>query len=379
MSVDRSFSSHPVAPPIYTSSVYALTDLDMLERISSGAEAGFIYARDNHPNAALLGQELAKLENGQWSVVAASGMAAIVATVLAVVKGGDRIIASDQLYGRTTQFLGQELARLGITTTWCDTSNLQTVEAALKDAAQIVIVETISNPMLRLADIEKLAELCHRSNSLLLVDNTFATPTLVRPLDLGAGVVIESLTKLIGGHSDITLGVAVGKHEDLGKNVATRATIWGMPASPFDCWLAHRSLPTLALRVRTACENAAQLSDWLSQQKNVTRVIYPGRSDHPDFELAQRLIAGPPGNMITFELPGGRAAVNQFMKRCPGIPFCPSLGDTATTCSYPSGTSHRYVDAETKQRLGITDGMIRLSVGIESLADIQKHLASGLG
>jgi cystathionine beta-lyase/cystathionine gamma-synthase len=378
MNVDRPFSSRPAASPIYPATVYALADLDALERISSGSEEGYIYARDRHPNGEMLAREIARLENAQWGVVTASGMGAIVASVLALVKSGDRVLASDQLYGRTTQFLGQELGRLGIETIWCDACSLPVVDELLTQRPRLLVVETISNPLLRVADIPKLAEMCRRSDCILLVDNTFATPTLVRPLDLGAHLVIESLTKMIGGHSDGTLGIVVGNDQSLNREIAAQATIWGMPGSPFDCWLTQRSLPTLSLRVHQAGNNAKGLADWLIDQKGVNKVIYPSRSDHPDCELARRLFSGPPGNVITFEIDGGRDAVNRFMRTCPTIPFCPSLGDVATTCSYPAGTSHRYLDAATRQRLGITDGMIRLSVGIEPMEQIQERLAPGL-
>jgi cystathionine beta-lyase/cystathionine gamma-synthase len=370
--------SKSVAPPIYPSAVYSLPDLDALDRISDGADAGFIYARDKHPNATQLAARLADLEAAQWGVIAGSGMGALTATLLAMLKAGDRVVASDQLYGRTTQWLGQELARFGVTTTFVDTCRPGDVRAALADPARVLLVETISNPLLRVADIPALAEMAHSRDCALVVDNTFATPTVCRPVELGADVVIESLTKLIGGHSDVTLGGAFGRDRELQPQIALVASVWGMAPSPFDCWLTLRSLPTLHLRVRAAAANARELAEWLRHRAGVRQVIYPGLDEHPDRDLAARLLDGAPGNMIAFEIAGGRSAVNKFLRKAPGIPFSPSLGDTGTSCSYPAGTSHRYMSPADKARRGISDGLIRLSVGIEPLDQIVAALSRAL-
>jgi cystathionine beta-lyase/cystathionine gamma-synthase len=201
---------------------------------------------------------------------------------------------------------------------------------------------------------------------------------LVRPLDLGADLVIESLTKMIGGHSDVTLGVVAGKKADWQLQFAQVASIWGLASNPFDCWLAARGLTTLPLRMRAASANALALADWLPSQPGVARVVYPGRPDHPDHELAKNLLQGGFGNMLCFELKGGREAVNQFLRLATGIPFSPSLGNTTTTCSHPASTSHRYVSPAERRRQGISDGMVRLSVGVEELERIQRELAKGL-
>ncbi|MBX7103278.1 MAG: aminotransferase class I/II-fold pyridoxal phosphate-dependent enzyme [Gemmataceae bacterium] len=370
--------SRPVAPPFHPSSVYAIPDLDCLERISDGTDLGYIYARDNHPNGIALAARLAELECAAWGVVAGSGMGALTATMLAMLKAGDRIVASDQLYGRTSQWLGQELARFGVTTTWVDSSDLPAVRSALATPTRVLLVETISNPLLRVADIPRLAEAAHARDCALVVDNTFATPVLCRPIEYGADVSIESLTKLIGGHSDVTLGAAFGSDRNLRPQVALVASVWGMSPAPFDCWLTLRSLPTLALRVRSAAANAREVAEWLRHRPDVRLVAYPGLKDHPDFELAGRMLDGAPGNMVAFELQGGRSAVNRFIRKATGIPFCPSLGDTGTTCSYPAGTSHRYMNPAEKVRLGITDGLIRLSVGIEPLDAIIRELSRGV-
>ena len=369
--------STPLTPPLYQSSVYTLPDLDALDRITDAQEPGFIYARDGHPNAKDLADRLTALEGASWTVVGGSGMATISAMLLSLVEPGDRIVASNRLYGRTTQLLGQELCRFGLQPVFVDTADLDEVGEALAKPAKVLLVETLSNPLLRVADLKALSELASENECLLAVDNTFATPILCRPLDQGADFVIESLTKMISGHSDVTLGAVCGNGEEFAQ-INQVVSIWGFAANPFDCWLAGRGMATLALRMRAASNNAAALAEWLTEQRGVKRVIYPGLEDHPDHELASALFEGSFGNMLCFELEGGRGAVNYFLRRASGIPFSPSLGNVTTTCSHPGSTSHRYVSPAEKKRQGISDGLIRLSVGIEDLETIQQGLEEGL-
>lgn len=368
----------PLVAPIYQSSVYTIPDLDALDAIMNEGEPGFIYARDAHPNARRLGKLLAEVESAEWGIVTGSGMAAISAIVLATVQQGQRILASNRLYGRTVQLFSEELGRFGVATEYVDCNDLDAVETALKKKPKLLFVETISNPLLRVVDIAALAELAHDHGAALVVDNTFATPVLTRPMDLGADFVMESLTKMIAGHSDVTLGFVGGNDPNLLPAVSRAASIWGLSSNPFDCWLAERGLATLDLRMRAACENASKLADWLAEQPGVSRVWYPGREDHPDQELAGRVLESGYGAMLCFELDGGRDAVNQFLHEAPGIPFSPSLGHCSTTLSHPATTSHRYTSPAERKRQGITDGLIRLSVGVEPLAKIQDEMAKGL-
>ncbi len=369
--------STPLVPPLYQSSVYTLPDLDALDNILDSGAPGFIYARDAHPNARALAEQLRLYEKATWSLVCGSGMGAITAALLALVQQGERIVASNSLYGRTTQLLGKELDRYGVKTSFVDSRDLRQVRAALEMPAKVLFVETMSNPLLAVADLEALADIAHAHNCLFLVDNTFATPVLCRPLEFGADVVVESLTKMIGGHSDVTLGAACGTGDHL-LAVSSVASIWGFASNPFDCWLAARGLASLSLRMKAATSNAAALADWLAQQRGVSRVVYPGRPDHADHAVARRVLPDGCGNMVAFELSGGRDAVNRFMRQAPGIPFSPSLGHTTTTCSHPAGTSHRYVSPAERKRQGITDGLVRLSVGFEDLELIKNEMAKGL-
>jgi cystathionine beta-lyase/cystathionine gamma-synthase len=377
MSASELGRSAHLVPPLYPASVYAIPDLDALDAIYNGAP-GFIYARDGHPNAARLAEELTKWERGTWGVVTGSGMGAITAGLLGVVSAGDRVIASNRLYGKTTKLLRQELHRFGISTTVVDVSDLDAVRVVLEEPARLIITETISNPLCRVPDIPALAETAHRAGAKLFVDNTFATPVLCRPLEIGADLVMESLTKMIGGHSDVTLGFLGGTDPDLLPTVSAVVSTWGLAANPFDCWLADRGLATLDLRARAATANAARVADWLAGLAGVSRVLYPGRADHPDHDIARRLLPDGYGHMLCFELVGGREAVNRFLRSATGIPFSPSLGHVTTTCSHPDTTSHRYDSPAEKRRQGITEGLVRLSVGCEAANAIEAELAKGL-
>jgi cystathionine beta-lyase/cystathionine gamma-synthase len=369
--------SSPLVPPLYQSSVYTLPDLDVLDRIMTGESPGFIYVRDGHPNSQFLAQQLATMEGATWAVVTASGMGAITAALLACARQGDHIVASNRLYGKTTVLLGQELSGYGVQTTFVDVSDLDQVRAALEKPSKLLLAETISNPLLRVSDLEALADLAHEHDCPFAVDNTFATPVLCRPIDIGADLVIESLTKMIGGHSDIMLGLLCGTGELL-PQISQIVSVWGFAPNPFDCWLAARGLATLPLRMRTASANAAELADWLAQQSGVASVVYPGRPEHPDHSLATRLLHGGFGNMLCFELRGGREGVNRLLRQAPGIPFSPSLGHTTTTCSHPATTSHRSVSPAERRRQGIGEGLIRLSVGVEDVETIKRELGQGL-
>jgi cystathionine beta-lyase/cystathionine gamma-synthase len=370
--------SVPLVPPLYQSSVYNLPDLDALDRVMNGDEAGFIYARDGHPNAKTLADKLATVESARWAIVCGSGMAALSAAFLGYVSAGDRVIASNRLYGRTNKLLRQELHRFGVTTTVVDCNDLDAVRAAFREPARVLFVETMSNPMCRTVDVPALAEIARQHDAKFVVDNTFATPTLFRPLEHGADLVMESLTKIVGGHSDVTLGVVAGNDPELLPAVAQIVSTWGLAANPFDCWLCERGLSTLDLRVRAASANAKQVADWLATQPGVSHVIYPGREDHPDHAIARTLLGDSFGHMLCFELAGGREAVNGFMRTATGIPFSPSLGHTGTTLSHPDTTSHRYESPAEKRRQAITDGLIRLSVGIEAFERIRDEMARGL-
>ena len=366
----------PHAPPIYLSSVYECASPEQADQILTGAAAGYAYSRDGHPNADLLADQCCRLHGAERAAIANSGMGALALALLSQCKAGDHLIASSFLYGRSLTLLTGEAARLGIQTSVVDTTDLNATERAFKAKTQLVVVETISNPLLRVCDISALAEITHRHGALLLVDNTFASPLLCRPLDLGADLVLESLTKIMNGHSDVVLGALCGRESNW-QRIPQVLSTWGLTASPFDCWLATRGLGTMHLRLERASSNAHRVASFLSGRSEISRVHYPGLADHPDHNLARQQFSGRFGAMVTFDLAGGRPAAERFIAAS-RIAFCPSLGELATTLSHPQSTSHRALNSDQLQALGISGGTIRLSVGVESADFIVDALTDAL-
>lgn len=369
--------TRPLVAPIHPSAVYIAQDADQMNRVYEGTESGFTYAREGNPNADYLAAKIALLESAQACLITSSGMSAVAAITLGLLRAGDHVVAGNQLYGRTLRIMNQELPRLGIKTDLVDSSNPELIERAITPSTRMILVEVVSNPLVRVVDIEALAKIAKSRGVLLVVDNTFPTPICLRPLELGASVIFHSITKMLSGHSDVTLG-AICCGDELRTPIRDAIVTWGLNGSPFDCWLAERGMNTLELRVRQANQNAAALADVLAQQPSVRRVLYPGRPDHPDHEVARRLLNGQFGNMVTFELEGGRDAVNRFMRALKTIPFAPTLGDVSTIISHPAVTSHRGLSPSERESLGIREGLIRVSVGIEDFSVIRDEFHQAL-
>ncbi len=373
----RPFATRPLAPPLYTSAVYQCESPAQADAMLARQEYGYVYSRDAHPNRDLLADKCRELHEAQEATIGASGMSVLAAAALAVLTPGDETIVSDQLYGRSIHLFASELPRYGVTSQVLDTCDLNSVRQSLSPRTKLIVVETITNPLLKVSDLSGLAELAHSVGALLLVDNTFAGPTICRPLTLGADLVIESLTKIMNGHSDVLLGLLCG-HTKHWERVPQVMSTWGLAGAPFDCWLALRGLSTLALRAERASVNALAAAEHLRTKNQVSHVYYPGLSDHPDHALAKRQFTGGFGSIVTFDLAGGRVAAEQFIRAAQRIPFCPSLGDLSTTLSHPESTSHRSMTAERRAQLGITGGTIRVSVGIESAEAIRAAIDEGL-
>ncbi|HJT32108.1 MAG TPA: aminotransferase class I/II-fold pyridoxal phosphate-dependent enzyme [Pirellulales bacterium] len=369
--------TEPASPPIYLASVYRCGSPDDASRLLSGEMPGYVYSRDGHPNADLLAEKCRDLHRAERATVCSSGMAALALAAIAHLEPGQHVVVSNQLYGRSSQLFAAELPRLGIESTVVDTCDPAATAAAFRPHTRLLVVETITNPRLRVSDIAALAKLARERGARLLVDNTFATPVLCRPLELGADLVVESLTKLMSGHSDVLLGLLCGRAADWQRVVSTQST-WGWSTSPFDCWLALRGLGTLSLRAERAGANALAASQFLQARDEVAQVDYPGLAAHPNHALAARQFEGRFGNMVTFTLKGGRDAAERLIAGARQIAFCPSLGDLSTTLSHPASTSHRSMPDAAREALGITHGTIRLSVGIESSEWVQAALAEGL-
>jgi len=354
--------------------VWSCSDPAQADALLAGKMEGYVYQRDGHPNADSLAEKCRQLHVADQACVVASGMSAISAALLAVCQTGEAIAASNQLYGRSLLLLKEEADRFGIACHVFDPLCQASTGQMLEQQPRLVVVETIANPMLRVVAIDQLANACHAQDALLLVDNTFASPVVCQPLELGADLVVESLTKSMNGHSDVVMGLIAGRKECF-ERVPIVVTTWGFNPAPMECWLAERGLTTLALRAKTACTNAFHIAKWLSQQPQVETVHYPGLSGHPDHEVAERQFAGLFGSMITFQLRGNNDELGSaFIKRLTTIPFCPSLGEAGTTISHPASTSHRGLTVEERKSLGISDNTLRLSVGIES----SEYIISGL-
>ncbi len=371
--------TEPLAPPIHLSSVYRCQTPEQAAAILAGELPGYAYRRDGHPNADFLADKCRTLHVAERAAITASGMAALALALVSQARAGDHLIVSNRLYGRSHSLLVDEAARFGISTTVVDTNHLAAVEEAITPTTRLVVVETISNPLLRVANITALAEEVHEHDVLLVVDNSLAGPTVCQPLELGADLVVESLTKSMNGHSDVVLGLLAGGERRLGRRVPQALSTWGWTAAPFDCWLCARGLETLAVRSERAATNALEVARFLATGPvAVETVHYPGLPNHPDHDLATRQFGGCFGSVVTFTLSGGVAAAEAFIAAISRIPFCPSFGETSTTLSHPASTSHRSLSPPARQALGIHDGTIRLSIGIESSETILATLAEAL-
>lgn len=360
--------SRPVVTPIQPSVVYASPSIDMLHAQYEGRETGYTYAREGHPNATLLAQKIDGMEGAEGGLVTGSGMAAVTAALMGVMGAGDHVIGGNQLYGRSLRLMHQDLKRFGIATSVADPTDAQAVRDAIRPETRMILVEVVSNPTLRVADMAGIAQVAQDAGVLLAVDNTFTTPRGWRPFDHGADIVIHSVTKLLAGHSDVTLGYVVAKDSTVQRAIYDFAVTTGLTPSPYECWLAERGLYTFPLRYDRAEANAAALADHLGAHPKVARVLYPGRADHPDHDLAEALLRGRNGNMVSFEIAGDGAAANRAVMAAPQLPFAPTLGDVGTTLSHPASSSHRGLTEEGRAALGISDGFFRVSVGIEDIA-----------
>jgi cystathionine beta-lyase/cystathionine gamma-synthase len=357
--------TEPLVTPIYTASVWKCDSPEQARQLLEGTLDGYVYQRDGHPNADVLADKCRELHGAERAAITSSGMAAMSLALLSQLGQGDQVVASNQMYGRTLQLLTAEAARLGIGCTLVDTTNLDRVAKAFTTRTRLLVVETIANPCLRVADIAALADICARYNAQFLVDNTFATPVLCRPIELGADLVLESISKFMNGHSDVMLGLLCGR-EKLWQRVPQVLSAWGLASSPFDCYLSARGLATMHLRVDRACANAQKAAEMLAKHAAVEHVDYPGLPNHADHKLAARQFGGRYGTVVTFRLRGGLAAAESFIGAARRIPFCPSLGEVSTTLSHPESTSHRGLSPQERKALGIDGGTIRLSVGVES-------------
>ncbi len=371
----------PSTTPIHTATTYVYDSMEALDRIFGGEDEGQSYGRYSNPTRDALAELVNELEGGAGAIACASGMSALHLGILAaLLDRPKRVVAAKALYGSTTNLLMSIFGPMGVETVLADMCDLDEVEQTITETKPgAVIIETVSNPLLRVGAMDKIAEIANRANAPLIVDNTFATPMMVRPLSLGASIVVHSATKYMAGHGDVLGGVIVANEEHF-PSVRTLARTIGPTMSPFDSYLTMRGIKTMPLRVERQCANACKVASWLSAHPRVERVYFTGDPKHPDAAAIARLFPkNLQGAMLAFDLKdAGRAEVFRFMEALRMIVPATSLGDVHTMVLYPAMSSHRELSAKMRHRLGIGDGLIRVSIGIEAVEDIIADLEQAL-
>lgn len=358
-----------IVPPIHVASTYV--------QPASGEWGEFDYSRSGSPTRKNLESALASLEGGCGALAFASGMAATHCVTM-LLSAGDHILAGADIYGGTYRLLHKVVNRCGVEVTLADSTDLDTFEAAIRPNTRLVWIESPGNPLMSITDIAACAEMAHRHNALLAIDSTFATPVLTRPLELGADIVMHSATKYLGGHSDVLGGALVVKDEQLFDRLYFVQNATGATLSPFDSFLVHRGVKTLEVRVRAQCETAQRLARWLAADARVKRVLYPGLPDHPGHEVAERQMDGGFGAMLSFEVAGDFAKTKRVVESTRLFQLAVSLGAVESLIEQPAAMSHASYDAADRAAHGITDGLIRLSVGLEDFDDLREDLEQAL-
>jgi len=356
-----------VMPPIYQTSTYVQDGL--------GRHKGYEYARTRNPTRETLERNVAALEGGRHGFAFGSGLAAVDA-VLKLLSAGDHVVCGENVYGGTHRQMTHIWARLGLSFTFVDAGNTETVAGAVTPRTKIVYAETPTNPMLRLCDLAALDAIAKRAGALFVVDNTFATPCFQRPLEFGADLVLHSTTKYLNGHSDMVGGMLVTARDDLAERLAFIQNGTGAVPGPFDCWLALRGIKTLPLRMRAHDANGRRIAEWLERRPGIQRVYYPGLPSHPQHELACRQMSGF-GGMLSLEL-GDAARARRVVERTRVFALAESLGGVESLIGHPASMTHASVPPELRQKMGLSDSLVRLSVGIEDVEDLIEDLDQAL-
>ena len=370
------FTTRPSNPPIYQTTAFDLHGIEQLDAVVSGAEQGYIYTRDGNPNHAAFAADVAALERAEAGAVCASGMGAVSAILLSHLKTGDHVVAGRILYGRTSQQLAELQRCFGIEVTFADANSAESLAEAKRDNTKLCLVESVSNPLIEVIDLPAIVDAM--GDVPVVVDNTFATPCLFRPIEHGASLVFHSASKYLNGHGDVMLGVVVGNVAAM-TGVRRVTSLFGLNANPMECWLGSRGLRTLPLRMRQVSESAQKIAEFLEAHPAVASVIYPGLASHESHDVATKFLPHGCGGMLSFELATGADGVRPlFRELAESIPFSPTLADCRTTLSWPAGTSHKFIPTEDRRAWGISDGLIRLSVGIDSTEDVISELDAAL-
>ncbi len=364
-------------PPIYMTSTFVFKDVDHGARLFKDEEQGYIYTRLGNPTIDLLAKKMALLESAEAGLIFASGMAAVFTTVLTCCKNGDHIISDKVIYGGSYGLFQNVLPKIGVSLTFVDTTNDREIISNIKPNTKLIFIESPANPTLKINDIEHISQIAHKHKIMLCVDNTFATPYLQRPIELGADVVLHSATKYLGGHGDLIGGIVVGKKNFMKIMADEIAKDVGGCISPFNAWLILRGLKTLAVRMERHCANAMILARFLKSHPKVDKVYYPGFEDHPGHSIAKkqmRLFGG----MLGFDLKGGKEAGKVLMNSVKLCTLAVSLGDTDTLIEHPASMTHSTYTEEELIKAGINPGFVRMSVGIESVEDLIDDLKQAL-
>jgi cystathionine beta-lyase/cystathionine gamma-synthase len=361
-------STGSIVPPIFQTATYVLDEI--------GKDKGFDYTRASNPTRAVLEANVAALENGKYGVSFASGMSAVDA-VARTLSAGDHVVSTDDVYGGVTRLYNQVLSRFGIEITYVDTSNPENIAEAIRPATKLLWLETPTNPLLKITDLEVAAQIAKEHGLLTAVDSTFATPYLLRPLDLGIDLVVHSTTKYLSGHNQVIGGIVITNDQELFEQLKFIQKSIGAVSSPFDCWLTLLGLKTLHLRMEKHSSNAMAVAQFLDGHAKIKQVIYPGLSSHPGHEEAKRQMAAFSG-MITFELVGDVQTGINFMNGVRLASLAESLGAVETMVTHPATMTHTSVPREVRYARGLTDGLVRLSVGIEDVEDIIADLDQAL-
>lgn len=365
--IDGDEHTGAVSVPIYQVSTY--------KQEAIGVHKGFEYSRTGNPTRHALETYIAEIEGGARGFAFGSGMAAL-STILSLFNKGDHLVVGDDVYGGTFRVITRVFSRLGLEATYVDTSNLEAVEAAIRPETRAIIMETPTNPLLKVSDIAALADIAKAKNVLLVVDNTFMTPYWQNPLDLGADIVFHSATKYLGGHSDVVAGLVVAKNAQLGEDLHFVQNAIGGVLGPQDSWLLLRGMKTLGIRMEEHEQNARMLAKWLSERSDIERVLYPGLSNHSGHELIKKQARGF-GGMISFDV-GSAERADQVLSKVKYYTLAESLGAVESLISVPARMTHASIPVERRAELGITEGLVRISVGIEDVQDLIEDLEQAL-